>query len=75
MQSNDFNNFYVDYDYKIDYELLIGVNFNRNQTTYVSFAGATDIFDYGAEFQTNFDWAKRFGMNTRRWDLILVIWD
>ena len=64
---NNMNNLYLGFDYKLDNELSVGINFSRNLDYYSTF-GLTKISNFGVELQTNFDWAKRLGINTKIWD-------
>ena len=63
---NNMNNLYLGFDYKLDNELSVGINFSRNLDYYSTF-GLTKISNFGVELQTNFDWAKRLGINTKIW--------
>jgi hypothetical protein len=69
VEPNNMNNLYLGFDYKIDNELSVGINFSRNLDYSYSLFGLSKISNFGGELQTNFDWAKKLGMNTNKWDV------
>lgn len=60
-------NFYVGADYKVSDEMSIGLNYSRSETMYANRYSTEDHNFF--QFQTNMDWAKKIGLNTKKFDL------